>query len=380
MKPYLELLKDIRDNGHDHPDRTGKGRRSIFGRQIRFSMADGFPLVTTRKIFFRGMKEELFWFIQGNTNTKTLNEAGVHIWDKWAVNDETVETFLTMLKDKEFISKDENSLLLESMRSRLKTVNGSIGEMYGFHWRHAESLPDSNAAAAVREDIALSDIPSDKLEAFRVTYRDNKETAEAELKASGEERILLTEDEFVRAMYASKTDQLGILLAELKNNPFSSRLVVSVWMPSLIPDSRYSPGVNVLMGRGALAPCHVMFQCFVRPDTDPEKRPKLSLMMTQRSVDTPVGACFNIAQYSLLLHLIARHVNMQPDEFIWSTGDTHIYLDQLELVDEQLSREPFKLPTLKFNTEETDLFKIDPKDIEIIDYISHPNIPYPIAI
>jgi thymidylate synthase len=343
-------------------------------------MADGFPLVTTRKIFFRGMKEELFWFIQGNINNTALNEVGVHIWDKWAVSDNTIDKCLSMLKDKEFIPDEEPSLITDAMKARLKSAIGSIGEMYGFHWRHSEALPDSNAAAALRKPVDLSDIPSDKLEAFREAYRDNKEAAEAEFKATGEEGIFLSEDEFIKTMYASKTDQLGILLAELKNNPFSSRLVVSVWVPSLIPDNNFAPDINVLMGRGALAPCHVMFQCFVRPDTDPEKRPKLSLMMTQRSVDTPVGSCYNIAQYSLLLHLIARHVNMQPDEFIWSTGDTHIYLDQLKLVDEQLSRKPFKLPTIKFNTEETDIFKIKPEDIEIVDYISHPNIAYPVAI
>ena len=380
MKPYLQLLKDIRDNGHDHPDRTGVGRRSIFGRQIRFNLNEGFPLVTTRKIFFRGMKEELFWFIGGKTDNSILNDAGVHIWDKWAVTEKTVDAFMERLVNKIEDPEDrkaltENPVLLDRIREEHMSVIGSIGPLYGHNWRHADKEEDPQLIQILRNYTPIEDIPSDKVEAFREAYKQYVTVKQLNEPNSA----IVSELEFIQKTYATKVDQLGELLAELKNNPFSSRLLVNAWIPGYIPDPKLSPDLNVLFGRGALAPCHVMFQCFVQPPLEAGGKQRLNLMMTQRSVDTPIGLPYNIAQYALLLHLIARHVNMDVNEFIFSSGDTHIYSDQLHLVDEQLAREPRTLPRIVFNTDETDIFKINPEDIEIVGYEPHGKIDYPVA-
>lgn len=283
MKPYLELLKDIRDNGHDHPDRTGVGRRSIFGRQIRFNLSEGFPLITTRKIFFRGMKEELFWFISGQTDNNILTEAKVHIWDKWAVTEQTVDKFMELLVSKIEDPEDrkaltENPVLLNSIRDEHMSVLGSIGPLYGYNWRHADRAEEPQLIQILRNYPPIEDIPSDKVETFKQAYQQYTSLK----KLNNPDDVNITEEEFIQKTYVSKVDQLGELLAELKNNPFSSRLVVNGWIPAYIPDPKMSPDLNVLFGRGALAPCHVMFQCFVQPAITDGGKQRLNLMMTQR--------------------------------------------------------------------------------------------------
>jgi thymidylate synthase len=283
MKTYIELLKDIRDNGHDHPDRTGVGRRSIFGRQVRFNMSDGFPLVTTRKIFFRGMKEELLWFIAGEIDNTLLNEANVHIWDNWAVTEKTVDKFMEYFLSK-FESEEDrqsmagNEMLMAKLREQISERIGSIGPLYGFNWRHAPADEMSNIHQLLRNKPPIEDIPSDKVEAFKEAYKEYLAYKEAE--DDGTDPV--TETDFIQKTYVSKVDQLGILLAELKNNPYSSRLVVSSWLPQFIPDNKISPDLNVLLGMGALAPCHVMFQCFVQPALNEGGKKRLNLLMFQR--------------------------------------------------------------------------------------------------
>jgi thymidylate synthase len=283
MKSYLELLKDIRDNGHDHPDRTGVGRRSIFGRQIRFNLKDGFPLVTTRKIFFRGMKEELFWFISGQTDNRILNASKVHIWDKWAVSENTVDKFIKLLLSKVENSEDrkdleENPVLLDQIRNEHMSVVGSIGPLYGFNWRHADRQEEPQLITMMKDLVDINDIPSDKVEAFKQAYQKYVFVK----KMNNPEESVISETKFIQKTYSTKVDQLGELVAELKNNPFSSRLVVNSWIPEYIPDPKLSPDMNVLFGRGALAPCHVMFQCFVQPPETEGGKQRLNLMMTQR--------------------------------------------------------------------------------------------------
>jgi len=295
VRQYLDLMKDIIENGHDHEDRTGVGRRSVFGRQLRFKMSDGFPLVTTRTISTKALKHELLWFISGSKNNKELNKVGVHIWDPWAIKE----------KDKEFFNyAGENDY---------DAFEGSIGNIYGPAWRNAPG----------------------------------------------------------------HIDQLQRLITELKERPFSSRLVISAWIPSWIPNDNLSPAENVLLGKGVLAPCHVLQQYIVK-QVDGVKY--LSLLMYQRSTDTAIGAPYNIAQYAMLLHMMAQVVGMVPDEFIWSSGDTHLYLNQLELAKEQIMRKPLGLPTLELNKDITSIDDFRYDDIRIMNYHSDGKINYPVAV
>lgn len=308
MRSYLQLMKDILINGKDHVDRTGVGRRSVFGRELRFDLRDGFPLVTTRKIFTRGLIVEDLWFLSGSNNVFELQKEGVKIWDKWTPTAEDAEKFIA--------SNKFGKWSIGTAEDVYKRV-GTIGPMYGNVWR-------------------------------------------------GKDKV-------------NSPDQIANLIKQLKTQPFGSRHCVSAWIPEHLPHAELSPIENVLAGKGALAPCHCFFQCFVKEAVNGGKN-KLSLKLEIRSSDGPIGLPYNIAQYALLLTIFAKCVDMQPHELIVSIGDAHIYLDQIELMKEQVLLEPKReLPTLWVNPEKIDVDSFVFDDFKIIGYDPHPVINYPVA-
>lgn len=364
MKPYLDLMRNIRNNGKYSMDRTGTGRHRIFGTQSRYDLSNGtLPVVTTRQIFLGAIIKELLWFISGSFDARKLEEQDVNIWKKWTVRQEHIKEFA-----KKYKGEEGEQAVAELEAYWTQNAEGTIGEMYGAMWRNAPR----DSIHHFWPTPALEDLPSDKLKEWKINY-------ESYLKASAEEEVKLSFEEFCKYTYYHTVDQLNELMVNLRKRPFSSRLVVNAWVPSHIPFEELTPQENVLLNRGSLAPCHAMFQCFVTPAEVDGGKHKLSLMMTQRSVDLPVGAPYNIAQYSLLLALIAHCSDMEPDEFIWSTGDTHIYSNQLPWIDEQLSREPLPSPKLWLNPDKKDIFDFKFEDIRIEGYQSHSKIDYPVA-
>ena len=277
MRTYLQLLQDILDNGSRKEDRTGTGTISLFGYQMRFDLAQGFPCVTTKKLHLRSIIHELLWFLKGDTNVAYLNENGVSIWDEWA---------------------DEN---------------GSLGPVYGAQWRD-----------------------------------------------------WLTAD-------GRHIDQMKLLLDDLRDRPHSRRHIISAWNPAVLPDESRSPQDNARAGLQALPPCHTMFQFHVADG-------RLSCQMYQRSADVFLGVPFNIASYALLTMMIAQVVDLEPGDFILSLGDAHIYLNHLEQVDLQLSRDTFPLPVMQINPERKDLFEFVYEDFELQNYQCHAGIRAPIAV
>ncbi len=264
MRQYLELMRHVRDNGVDKGDRTGTGTRSVFGHQMRFDLAEGFPLVTTKKLHLRSIIHELLWFLQGDTNISYLRDNKVSIWDEWA---------------------DEN---------------GDLGPVYGAQWR---------------------------------TWR----TADGET-----------------------VDQISRAVSDIRENPDSRRILVSAW--------------NVgELHRMALEPCHALFQFYVANG-------RLSCQLYQRSADIFLGVPFNIASYSLLVHMMAQQCDLEPGEFIWTGGDCHLYSNHENQVEEQLSREPYPLPALHINRRPPDLFSYRFEDFEIRGYQSHPPIRAEVAV
>ena len=179
--------------------------------------------------------------------------------------------------------------------------------------------------------------------------------------------------------YYQTVDQLNELIHNLKDRPFSSRHCITAWVPEYVPPEDISPQDAVLDGFGCLAPCHAFFQFFVRPGKDGGKM-ILDCQMYQRSCDVPVGKPYNIAQYALLTTLIAQVVDMAPGELVITTGDKHIYADQVEKAKEQILREPLELPKLWINPDIKDLFKFTVEDIKIEGYDHHPRIDYPVAV
>jgi thymidylate synthase len=291
-KQYTDLLQDIIDNGVEKKDRTGTGTISVFGRQIRHKMSDGFPLLTTKKMAFKTITTELLWFLSGDTNIKYLVDNNCHIWDGDAY--QRYKTTYDIESREGSYGLEElhmlSDLTQEEFINKIKTDNefakkwGELGPIYGKQWRSWAK--------------------------FEYTQNEPHSTAYGNVY---------------------KIDQIANLINDLKTNPDSRRLMVNAW--------------NVgELDQMVLPPCHYGFQVYTRPTTreekiiHPGKYKAISLMWNQRSVDTFLGLPFNIASYGLLLEIIAKEVDMVPDELIGNLGDVHLYSNHIEQAKEQIGR------------------------------------------
>jgi thymidylate synthase len=270
MRQYLDLLQRILDEGVPKSDRTGTGTRSIFGYQMRFNLADGFPLVTTKKVHIKSIIHELLWFLRGETNVRSLQEVGVSIWNEWA---------------------DEQ---------------GELGPVYGHQWR---SWPGA---------------------------------------------------------HGESIDQISDVIAEIRSNPNSRRLVVSAWNVADLPDM-------------ALAPCHLLFQFYVADD-EAGGPSRLSCQLYQRSADVFLGVPFNIASYALLTMMVAQVTGLAPGDFVHTLGDAHLYDNHLEQARLQLSREPRPLPTMRIDPNVESILDFHYEHFRLENYNPHPHIPAPVAV
>lgn len=263
-RAYEDLLADVLENGTRKTDRTGTGTLSVFGRQIRYNLAEGFPRITTKFVAMKAVKGELLWFLNGSTNIGWLKEQGISIWDEWADD------------------------------------NGELGPVYGYQWR-SWPTPDG-----------------------------------------------------------THIDQISQIIEQLRTTPDSRRIIVSAW--------------NVAdLDKMALQPCHALFQFYVADG-------KLSCQLYQRSADMFLGVPFNISSYALLTHMVAQQVGLEVGEFVWTGGDCHIYLNHVDQVREQLSREPYPFPTLHLNKAPS-IFEYRMEDIDASEgYRHHPTIHAPISV
>ena len=357
-RQYKELLDYILHFGVDKADRTGTGTKSTFGWQIRHNMNEGFPLLTTKKMAWKTMVTELLWFLRGDTNIKFLVDNGCHIWDGDAYKNYCKYYDSLVNSDPPQKLSKEQFIAIIQADDKFAKQWGDLGPIYGKQWRNWEFVFDWKGVAA-RMPIEW-DIDSIENEKYGI-------------------------------------DQIANLISELKTNPDSRRLMVSAW--------------NVgELDQMVLPPCHYGFQIYTRKTTreekivNPGKYRAISLMWNQRSVDTFLGLPFNIASYALLLEIIAKAVDMVPDELIGNLGDVHLYNNHIEQAKEQITRTPFELPKLNINTEfwptesgscgEGSLdavavfnsFKDDnfckcllEEDIQLINYQSHPAIKAPLS-
>jgi thymidylate synthase len=326
-KTYQKLLQDILDNGVTKSDRTGTGTISVFGRQIRHKMSEGYPLLTTKKMAFKTMVTELLWFLKGDTNIKYLVDNRCNIW-----NGDAYKKYEKYAMDNSY---GVDVLSMDEFIEQIKTDDefakkwGELGPIYGNQWREWGSKYETN-------------------------------------------HILGT-----RTKTRPGVDQIQNLINDLKNNPDSRRLMVNAWNVGEL-DSMVLP------------PCHYGFQVYTRPTTreekiiNPGKYRAISLMWNQRSVDTFLGLPFNIASYGLLLEIIAKEVDMIPDELIGNLGDVHLYSNHIEQAKEQIDREPFELPTLFINENNKmrvggGIFTYVNTDFTLENYQSHPSIKAPLS-
>lgn len=369
MLPYIELGYKLLHTGHDHPDRTGVGRRSLFAQTLRFDLADGFPLLTTRQLDFNAIVEETLWFIRGSHHVPELQAKDVHFWDQWAVTDAAIESFIQQYLAPYFGEVLDETLLADTIRPRLQGFLGSIGPLYGPSWRSVPIPETLVCLNAFLPPHLLPPVASDKHALWTQEYQALPDTPHKP-----------SLDEYLQSRQESEIDPLHALIIGLKERPWSSRHVLSTWLPERIALEAVSPAHNVLLGRGALAPCHVYQQYVVSPPEGSEGPLRLSLHLTQRSADYAIGCPVNIAQYSLLLSLVAQCVGMVPHEFHWCGVDVHLYANHLEPFTAQLQRQPYSRPTLRLNPAVTDLFAFTADDITLDDYHSHPAFRYSIAV
>jgi thymidylate synthase len=349
-KEYQILLEYILGNGVEKKDRTGTGTKSIFGWQIRHNMSEGFPLLTTKKMAWKQIVTELLWFLRGDTNIKYLVDNNCHIWDGdvyKAYEKQQTNYFIPIYSQEEFINKIKTD-------DEFAYKWGELGPIYGKQWRSWGSTIDLHPVGK------------------GVKY------------------------------FVEGTDQIANLINDLKTNPDSRRLMVNAW--------------NVgELDQMVLPPCHYGFQVYARElslrervDIFNSKMIKegirtqiatvnvneeywktsleqtkhniptraISLMWNQRSVDTFLGLPFNIASYGLLLEIIAKEVNMVPDELIGNLGDVHLYNNHIEQAELQLTREPFELPKLIIEHS-----SLNPVELvhKLENYQSHPAIKAPLS-
>ena len=361
-KQYTDLLLDILHNGQAKGDRTGTGTISVFGRQIRHDMKDGFPLLTTKKMPFKTIVIELLWFLNGDTNIEYLVDNGCNIWNGDAYKNYRSKNFTSKgdsLTQEEFINKIKND-------SEFAKKWGELGPIYGKQWRSWNTIyPYISERLKYNHTIGT----------FKIT----------------------------------QIDQIANLINELKTNPDSRRLMVSAWNVGELENM-------------VLPPCHYGFQVYTRELSIEEKEWQLektncindiendriiyghkwekyiqeqyegiqssqgikiptraiSLMWNQRSVDTFLGLPFNIASYALLLEIIAREVNMVPDQLIGNLGDVHLYSNHIEQAKEQIVRKGLDLPSVTINkvikNENDSLPLYNITDFKLNDYQSHETI------
>ena len=322
-KQYQDLLQTILDYGVEKKDRTGTGTKSIFGYTIRHNMQDGFPVLTTKKMAWKTMVTELLWFLRGDTNIKFLVDNDCHIWDGDAYKNYCKK----VIRDKDIV---------HYLKSYSRDTNGvPTIEPYSKEEFIERIKNDDEFAKKWGE---LGPVYGKQWRRWGIEWEDTESI------------------EYI--------DQIQNLINDLKTNPDSRRLMVNAW--------------NVgELDQMILPPCHYGFQCYVRDGK------YLSLMWNQRSVDTFLGLPFNIASYGLLLTILAKEVNMVPDQLIGNLGDTHLYLNHIEQAKEQIGREPFELPTLnQFPTYEGSRPSIESYvigDFTLKDYQSHPSIKAPLS-
>lgn len=387
-KQYQALLQDILDNGIQKKDRTGTGTLSVFGRQIRHKMSDGYPLLTTKKMAFKSIITELIWFTMGGTNIKFLVDNDCYIWVGDAYKKylnyplATISDHYTNLLyknlDKGWCKINGRSmsyphptryLTQEEFTEKIKTGDdfakefGELGKIYGYQWRRWHNATEPYGTPEGQEHVVTTD----------------------------GNLVLWREDKYI--------DQIENLINELKNNPDSRRMMVSAWNVGELDEM-------------VLPPCHYAFQVYTRELSAEErmdywvkkKKPSrevvdaveilsdmerhkefnfigiptraISLMFNMRSSDAFLGLPFNIASYGALLMMLADEMQMVPDELIGNLGDTHLYLNHIEQAKEQISREPFPLPTL---TVEDGMYSRHVENFYLENYQSHPAIKAPLS-
>ena len=388
-----DLYQKILDKKRPKTDRTGVGTKSIFGHQMRVDLRDGFPLTTLRKIHLKSMIHEMLWFLEsydekyekfGNTNIRYLLENGVTFWTEWPYQDYKTR----MINDFNRNTKRKRLNILSQKDFEKKIINdddfalkyGDLGPVYGKQWLDFGGF--------------------DELVEMKQEYKETNG------------QMKLVDSYGYKKIHISGLNQIKKLIDDLIDNPDSRRHLVTAWKPDEVDDM-------------LLPPCHILYQCYteilemeerisyckenyseeditsymkkndIKEWSEIERNPLMQvkildhfnvperyidLQLYMRSSDTGLGIPYNIAGYSILLSMIAQVVNMIPREFIITTGDTHLYTNHFEAIEELIQRDAYNLPKMKINKDIQNIKSFRYDDFELLDYESHPNIKMDVAI
>lgn len=411
--PYEDLLADVLDNGVFKEDRTQTGTYSKFGAQLRYDLTKSFPLITTKKVNFHSVVGELLWFLRGETNNQWLKDNNIKIWNEWAddygqlgsiygsqwrhwykLSDDLVSVpIVDNKKDagtkgvvrQEFL--EDTRLHFFTLEKKYPNINPSILKLWvqytrkyklSHEWYDVRKFAHELSCApgfsqwyAYNSEYQLfpqyygTDILSFDSAIFLPTeyaskLNDDREYSTKEFSFDNTEHVDANGNKALLRKRVYR-DQIADIVELIKENPDSRRIILNAWNVGDLDNM-------------ALPPCHVMFQFYVSDG-------KLSGMLTQRSADLFLGVPFNIASYSLLIHMVARLTGLGVGEFIWNGGDCHIYANHVEQVKEQLSREPREYPQIEFvNDADTALELYQFEDIVLHHYDPHPFIKGAVAV
>lgn len=423
MKQYLDLLQDVHDHGRYKLDRTKVGCHSVFGRQMRFNLADGFPMCTTKKLHLRSIIHELLWFLKGDTNIAYLTENGVRIWDEWAQKEDLVEKVLlndnercllyaehlditfheaqqkltdAYLADRKKVEAETGTAVgydpsiflkighkvmddagISTHRDVLIKPKGALGPIYGEQWRSWKDIDGrthdqiTNAIELLRKDPASR---RNVVSAWNVGQLDQMHLNPchalfqfyAEELTMAERITLYIEKQYPAGLSAAQynADHLLTLAKRYEMADIQAVAAAMVSDDTTLADevAQQRELINTILAEHKI-PVH-----------------RLSCQLYQRSADIFLGVPFNIASYALLTHMVAHVVGMAPGDFVHTFGDLHVYSNHIDQIELQMSRDPLPLPKLLLNPDVKDIFDFTIDDIKIVGYESHPAIKGDVAV
>lgn len=442
MKPYLDLMQDILDNGYQKGDRTGTGTLSVFGRQLHFDLSEGFPLLTTKKLHIRSIIYELLWFLNGDTNIQYLTDNNVHIWSSWA----NEQGELGPIYGNRWRSWGQPKSIIApkpKLRSGLKATylgvaNGSNKEGHPLKktWEGmiARCYDQNNIGYHLYGGKGVH-VVDDWLE-FEKFASDAKQLPSS---CPNGEKLVLDKDGIGNGfVYGPDTCQWvtprensllkwdkSVVLKNQQGDEFLVSNPTQFCIDQHLPEDANKNLSDLWTGRKnakerygfSLVSCNPRKQSIDQISqvindikTNPDSRRlivsswdvswvnymalppchllfqfyvadgKLSCQLYQRSADTLIGLPFNIASYALLTHLVAQQCDLAVGEFVWTGGDVHLYLNHLEQARLQLTRKPYPLPQLKIKRKADSIFTYQFEDFEILDYQAHPHIKAAVAV
>lgn len=361
MKQYLNFLSNILNQNEIHDSSSRRMKLSVFGSQLKFNLRDSFPLLTTTKVNIDKIIDDLLWMLNGSSSIDELDFKKYNKLNQFKILPEDISNPTESIKN--LIGKDDTfsidrKIVLDELHLRID----SVGPTYGTIFRNAPGGDHRLIQALYGDDtktFIMNEVASDKKESAISRFPNNQ---------NDQINYLIQSTYYI--------DQIQKLIKNLKSNPYSNEHIVACWLPEFIPHHNLTPKENILCGKQALAPKNCLFQLYVQEPISLKDKYRLSLQVFQRSSNVCLNLGETIATFSLLTMMIAQCLNMEPYKFIWTGGESYIYLDQIDGVKRQLTNTVLSSPQMKLNADVKDIFKFKKEDFTLVNYKHHEEINF----